>query len=91
MHANCITLSLTQNGMSIVEDVYYEKFHFTGSPLPLPRAFFGEGVGMVWLDDLECTGMEMSLLECEHNGVGQSNCRHSEDVSIICPCKCNYF
>ncbi len=46
----------------------------------------GEGPGMVWLDDLECTGTKQSLLECGHSGVGESNCRHSEDVSIICPC-----
>lgn len=61
---------------------------YVGDALPLPRAFFGEGVGMVWLDDLECTGTETSLLDCGHSGVGESNCRHSEDVSIICPCTC---
>ena len=54
--------------------------------MPVPNAFFGEGTGIIWLDELECTGMEENLLECTHSGVGQTNCRHSDDVSIICPC-----
>ena len=61
-------------------------FPTVGMALPLPSAFFGEGVGMIWLDEVVCTGLEDSLLNCTHEGVGQTNCRHSEDVSIICPC-----
>ncbi|XP_072021383.1 uncharacterized protein [Amphiura filiformis] len=47
-------------------------------------AGFGQGSGPIHLDDLECNGMEESLLECKHKGWGISNCLHSEDVSVIC-------
>jgi len=36
------------------------------------------------MDDLACTGTETHLAHCPHNGIGQHNCRHNEDVSIAC-------
>lgn len=33
-----------------------------------------------------CSGNETSLLECDHNPLGEHNCAsdHSEDASVIC-------
>ena len=31
---------------------------------------FGEGPGPVWLDDVSCTGRELTLVSCGHLGVG---------------------
>ena len=45
---------------------------------------FGEGAGQIWLDNLQCSGSEMSLDNCTHRGWGVHNCDHSEDVSILC-------
>ena len=39
--------------------------------------------GPVWLDSLSCEGAE-SLEDCEHEGVGVTNCAHDEDVSVCC-------
>ena len=47
-------------------------------------AFFGEGVGIIFVDDAECIGNETSILDCSHLGIGTSNCFHNEDVSVLC-------
>ena len=47
-------------------------------------AYFGEGTGQIWLNDVTCTGSEEKLWECEHTGWGPKNCNHSFDVGIVC-------
>lgn len=46
---------------------------------------FGEGVGQIWLVDMNCSGSETSLTGCPHGGFGTNNCSHSEDVGVVCP------
>ena len=39
----------------------------------------------IWLDDVQCTGTETSIIECSHRlPWGSHNCGHSEDVAIRC-------
>ena len=45
---------------------------------------FGGGSGAIFLDDVECSGLEERLEHCHHNGIGVHNCGHSEDVGVIC-------
>ncbi|CAI8055640.1 Deleted in malignant brain tumors 1 protein [Geodia barretti] len=47
-------------------------------------ARFGEGTDPIHLDDVGCSGNESSLQECRHNGVGDHNCGHIEDASVVC-------
>ncbi|KAJ8040920.1 Deleted in malignant brain tumors 1 protein [Holothuria leucospilota] len=47
-------------------------------------ATYGPGSGQILLDNLQCRGTEVSLTQCSHNGVGVHNCRHNEDVSVVC-------
>ena len=44
----------------------------------------GPGTGKIWLDDIACTGNELSIGNCEHSPWGEHNCLHTEDVSIRC-------
>ena len=50
----------------------------------VPSGIFSIGSGKIWLDDLECLGSEDSLSACLHNGWGEHDCGHAEDVSITC-------
>ena len=48
-------------------------------------ARFGQGTGDIYLDNLGCTGSETNLFDCQNNGFGNHNCRHSEDAGVFCP------
>eukprot|EP00040_Diaphanoeca_grandis_P034351 m.212758 g.212758 ORF g.212758 m.212758 type:complete len:2119 (-) comp33134_c2_seq2:132-6488(-) len=47
-----------------------------------PKALYGEGTLPIVMDDLSCTGRELSILNCPFNAT--SNCRHKEDVGVVC-------
>ena len=47
-------------------------------------AYHGQGTGPIWLDNLICSGSELTLLHCSHNGLGIHKCSHNEDVSVRC-------
>jgi len=38
----------------------------------------------IWLDNVHCTDEDRYLSQCSHNGWGNTNCRHSQDVGISC-------
>ena len=38
----------------------------------------------IWLDNVDCQGYELSLLDCDINRIGSHDCQHSEDVEIGC-------
>ncbi|XP_046558298.1 deleted in malignant brain tumors 1 protein-like [Haliotis rubra] len=51
-----------------------------GQAFPLAR--YGQGVGPIHLDDVQCDGDEERIDRCRMTTI--SNCLHSEDASVIC-------
>ena len=47
-------------------------------------SFFGQGGGVIALDEVACEGDETSILQCPHNGLFNHDCIHSEDVGVVC-------
>ena len=45
---------------------------------------FTNGVGQIWLDNVQCRGTETRLIDCPANALGSHNCGHIEDAGVRC-------
>ena len=45
---------------------------------------FGEGMGRIWLDNVQCTGTERELTSCISNSSGVNDCTHAQDAGVKC-------
>ena len=55
-----------------------------GSPTEVSTRRFGPGSGIIGLSNVNCDGVENSLLDCRADAWNSSNCKHSEDVGVVC-------
>ena len=46
---------------------------------------FPNGIGPIWLDNVECIGTELRLIDCPAAPLGNNFCSHFEDVGVACP------
>ena len=82
----CSQLGYPYKGdIDLLQCLFYSAFmsniHYTGAQA-LKEAYFGEGSGKIHMDDVECSGNESLLLNCNYEP--DHNCGHSEDASVIC-------
>ena len=57
---------------------------YSGAVTFYPRAYFGEGTGTIWMDNVRCASDDTCLGNCTFNGFAVHNCQHSEDASVRC-------
>ena len=48
------------------------------------QAFFGQGTGDIWLDQVRCQGYERELFSCPSNALATEDCTHQEDAGVFC-------
>ncbi|XP_078659038.1 scavenger receptor cysteine-rich domain superfamily protein-like [Branchiostoma floridae x Branchiostoma belcheri] len=47
-------------------------------------AYFGQGTGPIYMDDLRCDGNETSLFNCSYAGWTFHDCDHGQDAGVVC-------
>ena len=65
--------------------VVCRQLGFGSSGTAIGSAGFGQGSGPILLDNVTCTGGELTLAKCRHLGVGiVRSCNHYEDAGVRC-------
>ena len=54
----------------------------TSNATAFNNAYFGQGTGPIYIDDVTCIGTESSLFICHYNSF--HNCSHDEDAGVRC-------
>ncbi|KAI8506624.1 Leucine-rich repeat-containing protein 15 [Branchiostoma belcheri] len=65
-------------------NVVCRQLGYSGADEAKDGAFFGQGTEQIWLDDVNCIGIEARLSQCRHGGWGVHYCGHHEDAGVIC-------
>ena len=65
-------------------NVVCHQLGYIGATSAPGSAAFGQGSGPIYYDSVGCTGNEVRLADCSHNGVGVHNCVHNEDAGVVC-------
>ncbi len=89
MHQLLVMLWGTQDSVSFhstfqqLNDItFLLNLHNDTDAHAVSSAFFGPGSGPIYLDDVQCSGTELSLLDCQASTI--HNCVHDEDAGVRC-------
>ena len=64
--------------------VVCQEMGYPGAIAANHNAAYGQGIGAILLDGVQCSGREPALLSCPGNPVGVNDCRHNEDAGVVC-------
>ena len=65
------------NYIYILLDTYYRT-----------ASYYGYGSGKIWLNYMQCTGLEDKLLDCDHlYDIGVTYCGYSNLAGVFCSCE----
>ena len=61
------------------------SLHVFTDVVPLVSGFTDGSLDQrIWLDEVQCRGIEDRLIDCRANPLGSHNCRHSQDAGVGC-------
>ena len=58
--------------------------HFISDAVARLDAVHGQGTGPILLSNVQCSGNEQRLFECQHNSLDVGTCVHTEDAGVDC-------
>lgn len=67
--------------MSVLSNV---RFLLLATASAFSSAHFGQGSGLIHMDDVRCAGHESHLTHCSFLGSDRENCGHYEDAGVRC-------
>lgn len=70
-----------------INHIEYILIHYPDAITTDPQYFPGL-TGYIFLDEVNCTGVETNILDCLSVDPGTHNCLHTEDVGLVCPGQC---
>ncbi|XP_010170402.1 soluble scavenger receptor cysteine-rich domain-containing protein SSC5D-like, partial [Antrostomus carolinensis] len=77
--------TVCDNGWSLAEAAVVCRQLGCGTAISAPgSAHFGQGSGRIWLDNVNCTGTEATLSQCQTRLWGSNSCDHREDAGVMC-------
>ena len=76
------TIELKLDGELALSNAY--QICFSDGAKSLSYAYYGQGSGDIFMDDVQCVGTETNIGHCPHISVGMNDCGHYEDAGVWC-------
>jgi len=64
--------------------VVCRQLGFGSSGTAISSAGFGQGSGVILLDDVTCKTGQSNIFDCRHDGFENHDCSHGEDAGVKC-------
>ena len=77
--------TVCDNGWDLVDaEIVCKELDFGPAIDAKSEAFYGQGSGPIWLENLQCIDTDTSISHCSHSIWGNNNCSHNEDAGVWC-------